>query len=211
MTPQIPDRFLYHDESYILVAVYGKGLITPQQYEMQTRSISTGCRRGFCSTYEVTNDALFLTEMVIGIVENGYRPIQGIMPERSSNTNNNYFEHPTYKGLRLLAPFTGRIRLGKDFIENVGYVYGQDPKDIDYKILLEFTFDAGKLVSVQDLSASNAKKRDNNSNLVRLEQNRIARQIAESLLELHFGSLDEELLAILEPLLKLLPGEFTRL
>lgn len=209
MTPQIPDKFLYHDESYRLVAVKGKGLITPQKYGMHPVPFPTACWRGFHSKYEVTDEGLFLTEIFIAIdSKDVYKPIQGIIPKRATSR---LWWPPTYKGLRLLAPFTGRIRVGKDFIEHVGYVYGNDPEDIDYKILLEFTFDAGKLVSVQDLSASNAKNRDDNRNLVRLRENRMRREIAERLLELHYGSLDEQLLAILEPVLKFLPGDFTHL
>lgn len=157
MTSQIPDTFIYNGEEYKLIALDGEGLITPQDYGMNPKMLHTACYRGFYSTYDTTNDGLFLTEMVIGKVEEGYKSIQGIMPTLPNKDNRHY---PTYKGLRLLTTFTGKIRLGKDFIQEL-YVHMGYQKASAYETLLEFTFEAGKLVSMQDISASNAKKRGN--------------------------------------------------
>ncbi|MEC4814524.1 MAG: hypothetical protein SAK29_14795 [Scytonema sp. PMC 1069.18] len=155
MTAQIPDTFLYQGEEYSLVALEGERLITPQDYQMQPAMLHTACYRGFYSTYEITDDGLFLTEMVIGEVKEGYKPIQGILPTLPQE---DCYGYPTYKGLRLLAPFSGKIRLAKDFIKEL-YVHIGYQKATAYKTLLEFTFEAGKLVTMQDISAENAKKR----------------------------------------------------
>ncbi|MEH1867409.1 MAG: hypothetical protein V7K69_20695 [Nostoc sp.] len=93
MTSQIPDTFLYNAEEYELVALDGERLIT---YGMQPQMLHTACYRGFYSTYEITNDGLFLTEMVIGEVEEGHKSIQGIMPKLPSKESHGY---PTYQGL----------------------------------------------------------------------------------------------------------------
>jgi hypothetical protein len=155
MTAQIPDTFIYDGEEYELVALDGEGLIIPQDYGMEPEMLHTACYRGFYSTYEITNDGLFLTEMVIGEVEEGHKSIQGIMPKIPSDRFHGY---PTYKGLRLLTPFTGRIRLGKDFIKDL-YIHMGYQKASAFETLLEFAFEAGKLVSMQDKSADNAKNR----------------------------------------------------
>lgn len=151
MTAQISDTFIYQEQKYNLVALQGEGLIVPQDYNMQPEMLHTACYRGFYSTYEVTDDGLFLIEMVIGEVKDGYKSIQGIMPYADGN------RYTTYKGLRLLVPFTGIIRLGKDFINthsvNMGY-----QKASAYATLLELTFDAGIIVLIKDLSSSNSKK-----------------------------------------------------
>ncbi len=154
MTAQISDTFLYNGEEYSLVALDGERLITPQDYGMQPAMLHTACYRGFYSTYEIISEALFLIEMTIGEVEEGYQPIQDILP---TLPDENSYSYPTYKGLKLLTPFTGKIRLGKDFIQDL-YIHMGYQKASAYETLLEFTFDAGKLVSTQDLSASNAKK-----------------------------------------------------
>lgn len=155
MTSQIPDIFLYNGEEYELVALDGERLITPQDYGMQPQMLHTACYRGFYSTYEIADNGLFLIKMVIGEVEEGHKPIQRITPKLPSKGSHGY---PTYQGLKLITPFTGRIRLGKDFIEEL-YVHMGYQKATAYEIVLEFTFKAGQLVTMQDISAENAKKR----------------------------------------------------
>ena len=155
MTSQIPDTFIYDGEEYELVALDGEGLITPQDYGMNPEMLHTACYRGFYSTYEITKDGLFLKAMVIGQVEEKYKSIQGIMPTLPRRDS---YDYPTYKGLRLLTPFTGRIRLGKDLIKDL-YVHMGYQKASSYETLLEFTFEQGKLISVQDRSQENAKNR----------------------------------------------------
>jgi hypothetical protein len=155
MTSQIPDTFLYKGEEYELVALDGEGLVTPQDYGMQPQMLHTACYRGFYSTYEITDEGLFLTQMVIGEVEEGHQPIQGIMPEIPSGDRSGY---PTYQGLKLLTPFTGKMRLGKDFIRDF-YVHMGYQKGSAFGTLLEFSFEAGRVVSVQDISDENATKR----------------------------------------------------
>lgn len=152
MTSQIPDSFHYNGEQYELVAFDGEKLITPQDYGMNPEMLHTACYRGFYSTYEITNEGLFLKEMTLGEVEEGLKPIQGIMP-----TPDRYNEF-SYKELNLLTPFTGRIQLGKDLIQEL-YVHMGYQKPSAYQTLLEFTFAEGKLVSAQDLSLENAQKR----------------------------------------------------
>ncbi|MFN6498191.1 MAG: hypothetical protein RMX65_014455 [Nostoc sp. DedQUE01] len=155
MTSQIPDTFLYNGEEYELVALDGEGLITPQDYGMQPQMLHTACYRGFYSTYEITDEGLFLTQMVIGEVEGGHKPIQDIMPQLPSGKRQSY---PTYQGLRLLTPFTGKMRLGKDFIREL-YVHMGYQKGSAFETLSEFSFEAGRLLSVQDISAENSQKR----------------------------------------------------
>ncbi|MBD2616502.1 hypothetical protein H6G94_35690 [Nostoc punctiforme FACHB-252] len=155
MTSQIPDTFLYNGEEYQLVALAGEGLITPQDYGMQPQMLETACYRGFYSTYEITDEGLFLTQMVIGEVKGRHKPIQGVMPSIPSGDRYGY---PTYQGLRLLTPFTGKMRLGKDFIRDL-YVRMGYQKGSAFETLLEFSFEAGRLLSVQDISAENSQKR----------------------------------------------------
>ncbi|MCG6137167.1 MAG: hypothetical protein MET45_21460 [Nostoc sp. LLA-1] len=155
MTSQIPDTFLYKGQKYELVGLNGEGLVTPQDYGMQPPMLHTACYRGFYSTYEITDEGLFLTKMVIGQVEGGHKPIQGIMPQIPAGDRHGY---PTYQGLKLLTPFTGTIRLGRDFIQDL-YVHMGYQKGSAFETLLDFSFETGKMVSVQNISAENETKR----------------------------------------------------
>lgn len=153
MTSQIPDTFLYEGEEYELVGVDGEKLITPQDYGMNPEMLHTACYRGFYCTYQLTNDGLFLTQMVIGKVEEGYQPIDGIMPKLPSQDSHSEL---TYQGLKLLTPFTGKLLLGQNCIGELSSGY-EDATS--YQTLLEFTLEAGKLVTMRDISAENAKNR----------------------------------------------------
>ncbi|MFP5273687.1 hypothetical protein [Coleofasciculus sp.] len=155
MTAQVPDTFYYNGEKYELVECDGEKFITPQDYGMYPDMLHTACHRGFVSTYEITNEGLFLKEMTIGEVIPRWKPIQGIMPRDDS------WGSYTYEGLNLLTPFTGKIQLGKNLLIDPNAHMGYPPK-IAYQTLLEFSFKQGKVTSVYDLSAINAKNRKNN-------------------------------------------------
>ncbi len=155
MTGQIRDTFLYKGETYFFVALDGEKLIIPEDYNMKPQPWSTGCWRGFYSTYEIINDSLFLKEMVICIVHEDCKPIQGIMPTARDLRVGGL----CYRDLNLITPFTGRIQVGKDFIDRL-YIHAGYQTATAYRTLLEFTFVDGKLISTQDISSENAQKRD---------------------------------------------------
>jgi len=149
MTAQIPDIFIFEDENYDLVYLDGQGLIIPQDYEMNPRMLHTACYCGFYSTYKIEKRQLIFQSMVIGEVEDGYKPINGVMPIEDKY-------HHTYQNVNLLAPFTGTIRLGKDFIQEL-YIHMGYQKGSAYETLLEFQFDQGDLIEFKDLSEVNAQ------------------------------------------------------
>lgn len=159
MTIQIPDIFIYNGGEYEILKMHGKELIAPSHFGMHPKMLHTACYRGFYCTYQINNDGLFLTKMVIGEVQEGYKPIQGIMPKLVPG---DWFGYPIYEGLRIITPFTGKITLGKDFnhemcLNDAGLfsiLLHENP--IYYGTVLDFTFDRGKLVSIQDLSDKNA-------------------------------------------------------
>lgn len=159
MTIQIPDIFIYNEGEYEILKIHGEELITPSHFGMHPEMLHTACYRGFYCTYQINNDGLFLTKMVIGEVQQGYKPIQGIMPKLFPADR---FAYPIYEGLKIITPFTGKITLGKDFRREmcpndtrlVFILLHKNP--IYYGTVLDFTFDRGKLVSIEDLSDKNA-------------------------------------------------------
>jgi hypothetical protein len=155
MTVQIPDTFLYNGEHYALILLNGERLITPEDYGMKPKAWHTACWQGFYSTYEITNDGLFLKEMTIGKVDGSLKPIQGIMPTPDESSSIDGF---SYKGLHIFTKFTGRMLLARDFILDLRMVY---PNPIAYQTLFEVTFAEGKLVSTQDLCSENEQQRQN--------------------------------------------------
>jgi hypothetical protein len=150
------DTFIYNGKAYELFEPKGEELITPQDYGMNPIGMWSCCWRGFESTYEINCEGLFLTNMTInGEVKEGYKSIGGIEPEIDNNDIANY------KGLRLLTPFTGKLKLGRlhnksmngDFETSFNLEF--DDFETGFKLeFIEFVFEAGKLLSIKDLGIS---------------------------------------------------------
>ena len=133
-------NFLNEDEELDNV-IEGKRLVTPHDYDMIPQATMTSCWRGFRSTYVITNESLFLEEMIISAVLGNPKPIQGVMPILN-NLGEFYYQH-----LKVFIPLTGRITLvsSKDSIAFISNLETEAP----VRTLLKITFDRGKLVTVQ--------------------------------------------------------------
>ena len=114
MTAQISDRAFFKGDEYSIIGITGQ-LVSPEQFGMDSDMISTACYRGFFATYEITEECLYLREFTLNAKDGNYLPIEGIDPVK------NGFEG-TYQNLSMVVPFTGRIRLGKDFLREL-YVH----------------------------------------------------------------------------------------
>lgn len=179
MTAISSDTFFYKGEKYSLVALNGKKLITPEDYGMNPQAWATCSMPEVYSTYEINTDSSHLKQMVIPQLSGRWIPIQGIMPtppaskfkkfcnhiirnlgiKRFATQSIFFLEHFRYENLNIITPFTGRIRLGRGFINDF-YIHARYQKAIAYQTLLEFVFVDGKLISTQDLSEKNAQKRN---------------------------------------------------
>jgi hypothetical protein len=79
-----------------------------------------------------------------GEVEEGYKPIGEIDPQSDDSFCG------FYEGLKLLTPFTGKLRLSKDFYAGIYedvYDYGME---IDITVM-EITLEKGRVISVEDI------------------------------------------------------------
>lgn len=144
MTAQISDTFIYKGEEYQLIGFDGTGLMKPQDFGMEPESISSGCWRGFYSTYEITDDGIFLKEMTLREKDENYRPINEVMP-----TKGEY--EAIYKGIKVRVPFNGRMRLAKGFIRML-YVHQGFQKPSAFETVIDLKFEDGRLVEVKDRS-----------------------------------------------------------
>ena len=153
MTTQIPDRFLFKGEEYSLIGKEGGNLASPKQFGMEPVMMHTGCYRGFYATYELMEEALYLRELTLREKNGNYLPIEAIEPTKEDH-------QATYHGLSVVVPFTGYIRLAKDFIREL-YVhedYYQRPTA--FKTVLDIALKDGKVVEVNDRSQEMEEKRD---------------------------------------------------
>lgn len=151
MTAQIPDTFLFNGEQYSLIGISGGDLVSPDQFGMEPEMLHTACYRGFYTTYELTGGILYLRELTLREKNGNYLPIEGIEPVKEEY-------QATYRGLNMVVPFTGKIRLAKDFIEEL-YIHMGYQKATAFKTVLDITLKDGRIVDIKDRSQEMEQKR----------------------------------------------------
>ncbi len=151
MTAQIPDTFLFKNDQYSLIGISGTHLASPEKFGMEPEMIHTACYRGFFATYELTEEALYLRELTLREKNRNYLPIEGIEPVKEDC-------QATYHGLSVLVPFTGKIRLAKDFIDEL-YIHMGYQKPTAFKTVLDITLKDGRVVEIKDRSQEMEQKR----------------------------------------------------
>lgn len=151
MTAQISDTFFFKGDEYSLIGMNGGDLASPEQFGMEANMIDTSCYRGFYATYEFTEEALYLSELTLREKNENYLPIGGIEPEKEDY-------QATYHGLRVMIPFTGKMRLAKDFIMEL-YIHMGYQKPTAFKTVLDITLKDGRVVEIKDRSQEMEQKR----------------------------------------------------
>ncbi|MAF85722.1 MAG: hypothetical protein CL875_04515 [Dehalococcoidales bacterium] len=151
MTGQISDTIIYKGENYDLIGIKGE-LISPKKFGMSTKVYSTGCWRGFYATYEITEAGLRLRTLTLSEKDNKYQPINNIRPEKGT------WGEATYNNLDVNVPFSGTIRLAKDFIWEL-YIHMGYQKPTAFKTVYEITLEDGRVVKLQDKSKEMEEKR----------------------------------------------------
>lgn len=151
MTAQISDTFIFKGKQYSLIGMNGGDLASPEQFGMKPEMLHTACYRGFYATYKLTRDTLYLKELTLREKNDNYLPIGEIEPLKSGY-------QATYKGLSIVVPFTGKIRLAKDFI-NEFYIHMGYQKPTAFKTVLDITLKGGRVVEIKDRSQEMEEKR----------------------------------------------------
>ena len=152
MTDQVDDQFEYQGNSFA-IADYSAGIaFHPGILGMAPDPVSTDCWRGYQVTYGLSSDHLQVIrlgvnlvvdtkdyERVEGPVIGGVRPVESI--DRYDDFNNNYQQ------LQYSLDYTGRMLLGKGFIEE--FYDELTPQNYwAYEELLELKFSNGLLGEV---------------------------------------------------------------
>jgi len=151
MTAQISDTFIYKGDEYSLIGKTEGYLAFPEQFGMEPEMLHTACYRGFYATYELTEEALYLRELTLREKDGMYLPIGETHPERGEY-------QATYHGLSEVIPFTGKIRLAKDFIEEL-YIHMGYQKPTAFKTVLDIALKDGQVVEIRDRSQEMKLKR----------------------------------------------------
>lgn len=151
MTAQIDDRCWYRGDAYSLIGVAGNGLVSPAQFGMEPEMMGTDCYRGFYAVYEFTDEALHLRCLVLKEKHGKYPPIDGVEATH-------LIPYARYEGLNVPIPFTGKLRLAKDLLEELSVHMGFQ-KPTAFESVLDITLEKGKIIDVKDRSREMEQKR----------------------------------------------------
>ena len=152
MTAQISDTFIFKGEGCGLIGMEGGPLVTPEQFGMNPTMMDTSCYRGFYVCYELTEDGLYLRGLTLREENNNYLHIDSVLPEKDDDYNF------SYRNLNVPVPFTGQIRLAKEFIREL-YVHMGYQKPTAFVTVYDITLENGKIIDVKDRSREMEKKR----------------------------------------------------
>jgi hypothetical protein len=148
MTTQIPDTIIYKGEKYYRIDFLGQMLAKPQDFGMQPDMMHTACILGFFSTYEITDDGIYLKEMTLREERGNYKPIDGVNPVFGIFIGN----PATYKNINIRISFTGKMRLAKDIIEERHNHAAPYQKPSAFKTVIDLKFEDGHLIEAKDRS-----------------------------------------------------------
>ena len=169
MTAQISDEVLWAGKSYSLIGTSGAELFNPEDFGMVPVMIHTACYRGFYATYTISEGFLYLRNLTIKDQNDHYPDIGGVTPihradepveekittcAKTGTVFHSFDYYPgvtEYRNLSYRVPFTGEIRIAKDFIQKE-YVHMGFPKASAFKTVLDIKLDAGKVIDIQDRS-----------------------------------------------------------
>lgn len=156
MTAQISDSFTYRGEEHDLVGIQGKGhLYEPSEHGIRCVMIHTACWRGYYAHYDVRDAELRLAKLTMRVAPETPRPVTvlGVGPKSSDDDGFLVFDP-----IDRRYPFTGSLRLGKDFIEEL-YVHMGFHPPWKFRVVHELAFEDGRLVREVDCSKAMAKIR----------------------------------------------------
>ena len=153
MTAKTSERVRLEDQEFALAGVDGRGLFDPRDHGIVTHSITSACGRGFVSTYEVSEDRLWLIHLRIGFHGREAPVVFGVKPEREEGELS-YYGY----GLKRPVDFTGGFLLGRDFVREM-YVHMGFHRAYTYRIVKEILFEEGRVLERIDRSDEMAETR----------------------------------------------------
>lgn len=146
MTAQISDKFRYKDDIYSIVAMSSAISFSPTAYGIKPDFVCTACWRGYWCEYVITKESVILDNLYINSHDGKYPAINGVEAHDAD-----LMGHHAYEGLNLKIPHSGKILIGKDFIQKY-YIHMGYQRAWSYQTLVELVFENGILTEENDYS-----------------------------------------------------------
>ena len=161
MTAQAMDMVRWRERTWALVGIDGAPLFDPAAFAIVPQMLHTAAWRGFICAYGVEDGRLRLERLDIGFdPATQTRALAGDLPLIGGSTpkqqGTGHVWH--YDDIDLPIAFTGGLRLGDGFIREL-YVHMGFAPAWKFEEVHGLWFDAGRLVSSEDLSAEMERQR----------------------------------------------------
>ena len=173
MTAQVSDKCFYREEKYSIVALSNVIPFDPKNFGLEPVECTTSCHRGYWCEYEINGKRLLLKNLYIYSLV--YPSLNGkvVAPEEfvesmcyspktkewTKGMTSAHSGHRVYYDVNLPIPYTGKIALGKNFLDKY-YVHMGFQQAWAYETLLEMEFEEGLLTKSTDLSRHAKAKRN---------------------------------------------------
>lgn len=126
--------------------------VHPGAFGITPHRNSTACWAGYWCVYEITDAGIFLKDLFVFNRKGHYPDINGISVSREPDgTLQDYMGHAVYQNLNIKLPYTGKILVGRDFLDEY-YIHMGHQRAFAYKTLVELVFEGGTLVQTNDQS-----------------------------------------------------------
>ena len=156
MTGQVADNIEYKAERLAIYGSQGRGLFTPQDFDIVPKPLSTACHRGYICNYAINGEHLTLKELELYIGTNAKALIgSGNAPELNGHSPEfNSKEHcANYSNLDMPISFSGSLVCGGDHLRNLFHPNLRFlPMVYFCKTVFEFEFSNGQETKVTDHS-----------------------------------------------------------
>lgn len=143
MTMQRTDSVEFHGATYFLIGGTGGPLATPEYFAMKAEMLSTACYRGYYAVYAFVSDTLVLRDFTLRSTGGIYHALNGVKAQGLPAQG-------TYRGLELIIPYTGILRLTREVIPELNDLR---PQPLAYREVLDLTLDQGHVLATRDRSA----------------------------------------------------------
>lgn len=175
MTVQIGDIYRYQNKKFTIVAMSSLNIFNPRSFGLEPHTGATVCWRGYWCEYDIVDDELRLKDLYLFNADGNYPPINGTevsnqeFEEYESYRGNKKkcekvkipanFGHRVYRDINMLIPYSGRILLGNEFMDEY-YIHMGFQRGWAYRKLIELVFEEGILMECNDISYIAEEKRE---------------------------------------------------
>jgi len=152
MSAQIMDSIMIHNHTYNIIEVSSPSMMfRPSDFGLQPTMTCTACYRGHWCDYQIKDLYLYLKDFYMYSADN-YPALNGVNILSEAGVASEKMGHKIYKNVYLRLPYTGKMIVGKDLIYEF-HKNGGRQNCWAYTVMLECTFENGRIVSSDDYSS----------------------------------------------------------